>query len=81
MTVLTRELELHLQAIDLHPLDRVSLEMNTEAYNEIAAAALNSISEALTTDDLIALNNLVDVERQQPDRVAEEWLIDQGLLS
>ena len=65
----------------LQTADNVVPVMNTDAYSEEAAAALNSISEVLTTEDLIALNNMVDIERQQPDDVAEQWLTDQGLLS
>ena len=65
----------------LQTADNVVPVMNSDVYTEEAAAALNSVSEVLTTDDLIELNNLVDIERQQPDEVAEQWLTDQGLLS
>jgi osmoprotectant transport system substrate-binding protein len=66
---------------NLQTADNVVPVMNTEAYTEEAGAALNSISAVLTTDDLIALNNMVDIERQQPDDVAETWLTDKGLIS
>ncbi len=65
---------------NLQTADNVVPVMNTEAYTDEAAAALNSISEVLTTDDLIALNNLVDIERKQPDEVAETWLTEKGLI-
>ena len=55
--------------------------MNTASYNQTAADALNSISAVLTTDDLVALNNLVDIQRKQPDQVAKDWLTQQGLLT
>jgi osmoprotectant transport system substrate-binding protein len=38
------------------------------------------VSEALTTDDLAALNLKVDADRQKPDDVANEWLTDEGLI-
>ena len=65
----------------LQTADNVVPVMNSDVYTEEAASALNSVSEVLTTDDLIALNNLVDIERQQPDDVAEQWLKDEGLIS
>ena len=66
---------------NLQTADNVVPVINSEAFTEEAATALNSISAALTTDDLIALNNMVDIERQQPDEVAETWLTDKGLIS
>ncbi len=38
------------------------------------------MSAALTTEDLQRMNEQVDVERQNPDDVAEQFLIDNGLL-
>ncbi|HVQ89211.1 MAG TPA: ABC transporter substrate-binding protein [Actinomycetes bacterium] len=66
---------------NLQTADNVVPVMNTDAYSETAASALNSISDVLTTDDLIALNNMVDIERKQPEEVAQTWLTDQGLIS
>ena len=66
---------------NLQTADNVVPVMNSAAYSDEAASALNSVSEVLTTDDLIALNNLVDIEREQPAQVAEDWLTEQGLLT
>ncbi|MGK5629636.1 ABC transporter substrate-binding protein [Streptomyces sp. URMC 123] len=43
-------------------------------------AALDRLTKALTTDDLIALNRKVDAERQKPADVAKEYLRSKGLL-
>jgi osmoprotectant transport system substrate-binding protein len=44
------------------------------------AAALNKLTEVLTTDDLTTLNRKVDAERQKPKDVAEEYLTAKNLL-
>ncbi len=43
--------------------------------------SLNSVSEALTTEELQKLNEAVDIERKQPEQVATEFLQAKGLLS
>ncbi len=50
------------------------------ADNPKAEAALNSLSSALTTEDLKALNAKVDGERQEASQVAEDFLKEKGLL-
>lgn len=64
----------------LQTADNIVAVMNADAYTDEAAAALNSVADALTTDDLVALNKRVDIDREQPADVAEEWLTDNGLL-
>jgi len=58
------------------------------AVNAAAAAAspalletLNSVSEVLTTEDLIEMNAAVDVERQTAEDVASAYVAEQGLDS
>jgi osmoprotectant transport system substrate-binding protein len=41
---------------------------------------LDPVSEALTTEDLAALNLKVDANREKPDDVAAEWLQSKGLI-
>jgi osmoprotectant transport system substrate-binding protein len=41
---------------------------------------LDPVSEALTTEDLAALNLKVDLDREKPDDVATEWLQENGLI-
>lgn len=42
--------------------------------------ALNKLSDVLTTEDLMSLNQQVDVDRQLPEDVATKYLEDKGLL-
>ena len=42
--------------------------------------ALNPLMEALTTEKLTELNGKVAVDRQQPEDVARQFLLDEGLL-
>ena len=42
--------------------------------------ALDAISAKITTEELIKLNKLVDVDKQDPEKVASDWLTQQGLL-
>ncbi len=42
--------------------------------------ALNGVSAALTTDELIELNKAVDIDRKDPKTVAEDYLRSKGLL-
>ena len=43
-------------------------------------SVLNQLSAKITTEELIKLNKLVDVDKQDPEKVATEWLTQQGLL-
>lgn len=51
-----------------------------EAYGEEFAALVNSISELITTDVLLDLNGRVELEAQNPDDVATDWLVENGLI-
>jgi osmoprotectant transport system substrate-binding protein len=42
--------------------------------------ALDAISAKITTEELTKLNKLVDVDKQDPEKVANDWLTQQGLL-
>jgi osmoprotectant transport system substrate-binding protein len=63
----------------LQTVDNIVPVVQTEAATEPLRAALDSVSEALTTDDLIALNRQADVERQNPARVAEAFAEENGI--
>jgi osmoprotectant transport system substrate-binding protein len=55
--------------------------VNTETAGDPAIAeALNSLASVLTTEDLARLNAQVDAERQQPDEVAQAYLVEKGLI-
>lgn len=52
-----------------------------DALTDDIRAALEAVSAALTFDELVELNRRVEVDNEDPDLVAEDWLIDQGLYS
>ncbi|MGB3827690.1 MAG: glycine betaine ABC transporter substrate-binding protein [Ornithinimicrobium sp.] len=51
-----------------------------DQYGDSLDALFNPISEALTDEEMIALNEEVSVNLAQPDQVAEDWLKEQGLI-
>ncbi len=65
----------HLEAADnVVPIIRAS------AAKDDVVSLLNRISAKLTTESLIDLNKRVDVDKEDPDAVAEKWLKDNGFL-
>jgi len=55
--------------------------LNTDSYSDELATALNAVSAALTTDDLIALRDRVEGdEKAQAATAATDWLTEAGLL-
>jgi len=48
--------------------------------NPDAAAALNGLSKVLTTEDLAAMILKINVNREQPDAIAQEYLSSKGLI-
>jgi osmoprotectant transport system substrate-binding protein len=61
------------------PQNVIPLVRSDVADNPTAAAALNAVQAAMTTEDLMALNKKADSERQDPDQVAAEWLNSKSL--
>jgi osmoprotectant transport system substrate-binding protein len=61
---------------------RGALTMRQETLDEYPAIAdiMAPISEALTDEVITQLNARVDVDGEQPEDVAQEWLEEQGLL-
>lgn len=66
----------------IQPAQNLTPAVNSEflAENPDLEALFNRLSEALTTDDLAAMNVEVDLERRKPEDVAQQYLEDQGLL-
>ncbi len=65
------------------PLYNPSPVFRKEVYDEYGDSLdelFDPISEALTDEEMIALNEEVSVNLAQPEDVAEEWLTDQGLI-
>ena len=49
-----------------------------DAYGDDLVALLDEVSGALTTDDLIDMNKRYDVDRDDADAIAQDWLADHG---
>lgn len=66
----------HMLAAD-NVLPVVSLELrDTDGF----AAAVNEITEVLSTDELIEMNKRFDVDKEDAEVIAKEFLEDEGLL-
>ncbi|MCH8129716.1 MAG: ABC transporter substrate-binding protein [Acidobacteria bacterium] len=66
----------------LQPAENLAPAVRTEildAYGDRFANVLNAVSSVLTTTELIALNKAVEVDGEDPDKVAADWLDAQGL--
>ena len=49
-----------------------------DAYGQDLIDLLDEVSAALTTEDLIELNKRYDVDREDADDIAEDWLAENG---
>jgi len=65
----------------LFPAENLIPVIREDALTDEVREALNAVSAALTLDELTDLNRLVEIENRDPDLVAEEWLVEQGLYS
>jgi osmoprotectant transport system substrate-binding protein len=66
----------------IQPAQNLTPVVNTDfltAHPDIQSL-LDPVSEALTTEDLAALNLKVDADREKPADVAAEWLTEKGLI-
>ncbi len=67
----------------LHPAQNIAPIMATEvldAYGDQLATDLNTLSAAITTEDLVAWNIATDINFRESDEVATEWLTAEGLI-
>ena len=65
----------------LQTVDNIVPVVTTKALTPAMTTALERVSAALTTDALIGLNRQVDVDRQTPRKVAEEYAATEGLTT
>jgi osmoprotectant transport system substrate-binding protein len=65
----------------LQQVDNIVPAVLTSALTPAMSDALNALSAAMTTDDLIAMNKAVDIDRQTPAQVAREFLQGKGLIT
>jgi osmoprotectant transport system substrate-binding protein len=64
----------------LQPAENVLPVIRNEKLNPTVKTALDKVSAVLTTEDLIALNKKVDIDKEDPQDVAKTYLQDKGLL-
>lgn len=67
--------------LKLQQVDNIIPAVLTSAVTSALTDALNALSAAMTTDDLIAMNKAVDIDRQTPAEVARAFLIEKGLIA
>jgi osmoprotectant transport system substrate-binding protein len=65
----------------LQNADNVVPVIRKDKANDEVTSLLNSIDSKLTTDALIALNKKADVDKQDPDQIASDWLKSNGFTS
>ena len=65
----------------LQPAENVVPVVRTDALNPEMKQALDGVSGALTTEDLRAFNQAVELDLREPENVAEEYLDRRGLRS
>ena len=65
---------------NLQTVDNVVAVVNTESMSPEIEEALNAVADALTTEKLIELNGKVELEREKPEQVAEDFAKDEGLV-
>jgi osmoprotectant transport system substrate-binding protein len=64
----------------LEPAQNIVPIGRTDAMTDQVKQALNAIAPKITTEELTKLNKLVDVDKQDPEKVANDWLTSHGLL-
>jgi osmoprotectant transport system substrate-binding protein len=64
----------------LEPAQNIVPIGRKDAMTDQVKQALNAISAKITIDELTKLNKLVDVDKEDPEKVANDWLTQQGLL-
>lgn len=67
----------------LNPAENLVPAIRTDvvdSYGDDLVSLLNEVSEALTTEDLTALNKRADIDQEDPAALAMEWLEDNGFI-
>ena len=64
----------------LQNADNVIPLIRTKVATTEVKSILNDVDSKLTTDDLTKLNKRADVDKEDPDALAQEWLKDHGFL-
>ena len=64
----------------LEPAQNIVPIGRKDAMTDQVKQTLNSISAKITTEALTVLNKQVDIDKADPEKVANDWLTQQGLL-
>jgi osmoprotectant transport system substrate-binding protein len=64
---------------NLYTAQNVLPLINSKKASDTVKSVLNAVSAKLTTDDLVSLNEKVQINKQDPDAVAKDWLSTAGL--
>jgi osmoprotectant transport system substrate-binding protein len=64
----------------LEPAQNIVPIGRKDAMTDQVKQALNAISSKITTEELTKLNKQVDIDKADPEKVANDWLTQQGLL-
>jgi osmoprotectant transport system substrate-binding protein len=64
---------------NLYTAQNVLPLINSKKASDTVKSVLNAVSAKLTTNDLVALNEKVQINKQDPDAVAKDWLSTAGL--
>ena len=62
----------------LQPAENIVPVIRSEAVTDEVTEVLNAVSAKLTTEEMTELNRRVDVDKEDPEAVAGEWLADNG---
>lgn len=65
---------------NLQNADNIVPIVSTSVLDEEIREILDQVSEKLTTEDLTELNKRADIDKDDPEALAEEWLKDNGFL-
>jgi len=80
--ILAKDFVLLEDDLGLQPAENLAPAVRTEivdAYGDRFENVLNAVSAKLTTEELIALNKRVEIDGEDPDNVAADWLTTNGL--
>jgi len=58
----------------------VAAEEVAQAYEEEFSAIVNQVSAAMSTDELTELNRRFDIDKEDADVIARDWLENEGIL-
>jgi osmoprotectant transport system substrate-binding protein len=65
---------------ELQPAESITPVIRDEVNNDEVTTLLNEVSAALTTEEMLELNSLVELEHEDAADVAQGFLEDEGLL-